>query len=315
MSQLNLLVFLNAYSDQHSSNNPSLNHFKWNRSLNSVQVGNPQEQPLQLAPGETKTLFNGSRTLAQDNTTEYSIALKPLTSSTYTLSWSGGTAPNFRTPRSTGADATTQVTVTLNGPVATFTSTGGTLFNLAGVQVGDSVFVGNLFNPLNQGFNKVIAVTSTSFSVANPSAFAEGPITLGAGFASQIQIFSAAGVQVNDKLVISGGFSSATQGTYVITAVYANAVEFYSTSILPQEGPILTEAIAIYSNAKQFVYIEADQHCDISINGTNSDDIQPFFSGGLVVAPGLFMRTSTVYSLSVTNVSNSTANVLMLSVE
>jgi len=315
MSQLNLLVFLNAYEDKNSSNNPSLNNFKWNRSLNSIQVGNPQEQPVQLAPGETKELFNGSRVLAQDLTTQYSIALKPLTSNIYTLSWVGGTAPNFRIPRATGADATTQVTVTINGPVATFTSTGGTPFNLTTVQVGDSVFIGNLFNSLNQGFNKIISKTTTSFSVANPNAFAEGPITLGTNFASQIQIFSAAGVQVNDKMVINGGFSPVTQGTYVITAVYANALEFFSINILPQEGPITTNAIAIYSNAKQFVYIEADKHCDININGANTDNIQPFFSGGLVVSPGLFMRTATVYSLSITNKSDSTANVLMLSVE
>ncbi len=126
MANLNFLVFLNAYSDPNSSNDPSLSNFKWDRELRGLPVANPQGVAFSLAPGETRTIFNGSRTLAQDGSTQYSIALKALTSNTYVLSNVGGTAPNFRTPRAPGADATTQVTVTINGPLAIFASTGGT---------------------------------------------------------------------------------------------------------------------------------------------------------------------------------------------
>lgn len=321
MSKLSLSVYLNAYSDPTSSNAPGLNNFKWSRDLNSLPVSNPSSIPFTVAPGETKSIFSGVRSLAQDGTTQYSLALKPLTSNTYTLSAVAGTLPNFRTPRSTGADATTQVTAVTNGPIVTFTSTAGTNFNLSAVQVGDSVFLGNLFNQQNQGAWQIIAKTATSFTVENPMAVNEGPITLGSGFAAQVQIYSAAGVQVGDTLVISAGFSLASQGSYKVTAVYANSLEFYSTDVLPQESSILAQ-VAIYSNAKSFIYIEADSSLNVIVNGVNIGNILPFVvnsaslpSALQSVVPGVFMLNSTVYSLSVVNNGLNPSNAFFASVE
>lgn len=316
MPNLNFLVFLNSYSDANSSNNPSMSNFKWDREMRGLAVENPQSLAFSLAPGETRTLFNGSRTLAQDGTTQYSIALKPLTSNTYILSNVAGTAPNFRTARAPGADATTQLTVTLNGPLATFASTGGTPLALlsGGAVVGDYVRIGNLFNPSNQGEWKIIALTATSFTVENELGAAEGPITLGSGFATQLQIYSAAGVQIGDTLNITGGFSPVTQGAYKVTSVGAEFLEFYSADVLPQEGPITTQAIALYIDAKQFIYMEADQSCSMVINGSPAGDIQPFVINNST-SPGVFMRTSVMYSMSVTNNSTSPANLFLASVE
>lgn len=312
MSKLTLQVYLNAYSDANSSNNPDLNNFKWNRTLNGLAVGSPHANAFQLAPGETRTLFSGSRTLAQDGTTTYSIALKPLTTNTYVLSAVAGTLPNFRTPRTTGADATTQITVTQNGPLMTFTSTGGTALNLAGSLVGDTVVIGSVFNIQNQGAFKVLALSTTSLTVENELGVAEGPITLGA--ASQIQLFSASGVQVGDTLKITGGFSAVTQASYQVTAVYANSVEFYANSVLPQETSILTEAIAIYSDAKQLVYLESDQNVSMQVNGVAAGEIEPFVFNNCT-QPGVFMRKSTMYSMTVTNNSTNTANCFSASAE
>lgn len=316
MPTLNFLVFLNAYSDSNPSNAPSLSNFKWNREVDGLPVSNPASLPVSLAPGETKTLFNGSRTLAQDGTTQYSLALKALTSNTYVLSNVAGTAPNFRTPRSPGADATTQITVVQNGPLITFSSTGGTPLNLivGGVVVGDYVRLGNLFNQANQDESKIIARTATSFTVENELGVAEGPITLGSGFAAQLQIYSALGVQVGDTIIISGGFSLVSQASYKITAVGAEFVEFFSADTLPTEGPILTQAIAIYSSAKQFVYLEADQRCGITLNGVSGNEVQPFIINNKII-PGVFMRTSTIYSMSVTNNSTDPAELWMASAE
>src|ERR1700687_2028349 len=130
MSRFNFLLFLNAYEDRNPSNNPSRSVFKWERELSSLPVANPVSLEFSLAPGETRTLFNGSRTLTQDVTTQYNLALVAGKTNIYQLSWVSGTKPGFRTGRTSGADATTAVTVTLNGPVATFSSTGGTPFNL-----------------------------------------------------------------------------------------------------------------------------------------------------------------------------------------
>ena len=314
MSKLSFSVYLNAYSDKQSTNAPDLNNVKWNRALNCIPVNNANSQALTVAPGETNVLFNGSRTLAQDSTTNYSIALKPLSTQTYVLSAVSGTLPNFRTPRSTGADATTQVTVTTNGPVVTFTSTAGTNLSLGGCQVGDFVQVGSNFNPLNQGNWQIIALTANSFSVNNPLGTPEGPIVLGAGFASQIAICSAAGVQVGDTLIISGGFSPVTQGSYVVTAVYANSLEFYTTAVLPQEGPIQTQAISIYSAEKSLIYLESDAPLSVIVNGTTVASILPFIINSCVT-PGVFLLKSTVYSLSVNNAGVNPANVLLIAAE
>lgn len=316
MPNLNLLIFLSTSSDINASNNPSQNNFKWTRNVNGLSVSNPSSLAFPLAPGETKVLFNGTRTLSQDGTTQYSIALKPLTSNTYVLSGVSGTLPNFRSPRAPGSDATTQVTATLNGPLVTFSSTGGTAFNLivGGAIVGDSVRIGNLFSPALQGEYKILALTATSFTVENAAGVTQGPITLGAGFASQVSIYSALGVQTDDIVVISGGFSPVTQGSYKVTSVGANFLEFYSTDTLPIESSIQTQAIAVYSDAKQLVYLESDQHCSMIVNGIAGGEISPFVIGNST-KPGIFMRTSTMYSMSVTNISTSPASLFLASVE
>jgi hypothetical protein len=314
MSKLSFSVFLNVYGDAASTNAPDLNNVKWNRYLSAIPVKNPTSQQAIVAPGENRQLFSGIRSLAQDGTTNYSIALKPLSTQTYILTAVSGTLPNFRTPRSIGSDATTQVTVSVNGPVVTFTSTGGTSFSLGSCQVGDFANIGNLFNSANQGSWQIIAKTSNSFSISNDIGVAEGPITLGAGFASQVQIFSADGVQVGDTLIISGGFSPASQGSYAVTAVYANSLEFYTTEVLPQEGPIQTQAIAIYSSAKQLVYLESDSPVHVIVNGVDIGVVKPIVINN-TVSPGVFMLNSTVYSLSVNNAGLNPANIMLIAVE
>lgn len=310
---------MNAYSDKHSSNAPSENNFKWERSFNGIPVSNPNSYGFQLAPGETKTLFNGIRALTQDNTTQYSIAPVAGNPALYTLSWVGGTSPTFRTGRTTGADATTQVTVTLNGPVLTFASTGGTPFNLTGggVVVGDYVRIGNLFNVANQGLTgwKIISVTATSFSVSNEIGSPEGPITLGSGFASQIDIYSAAGVQKGDTLQVSGGFSPITQASYLITDVSDKFVQFSSLSVLPTEGPITTTAIAVYSQAQRMVYLESDQRVAMTINGVSGNEISPLVTTDACGSkPGVFLRMSTIWLMTVTNASTNTANLFFAAI-
>jgi len=319
MNTLNFLLYLNAYEDRNPSNNPSRSNFKWTRDINGLSVNNPNSLSFTLAPGETRTLFNGTRTLTQDNTTQYSIALAPIAgqNTTYQLTWSGGTNPGFRTSRTSGANFSTQVTTSLNGTVLTFTSTGGLPFSLisGGVQVGDFVQVGSNFNVSNQGPYQIISLTATSFSVVNAFGVNEGPIVLGAGFASQIDIFSSAGVQVGDTLVISGGFSPVTQGSYIVSAVTDMWVQFTSLGLLPTQGPITTEAIAFYFDSQRMVYLESNQNVTMVINGLPGDAITPIANCQCVMQPGVFLRMSTIYSMSVTNISPNTASLYLASIE
>lgn len=309
MRTFNLLFFLSAYSDQNPSNSPSQGNFKWTRPINGLQAENADSRDLDLSPGESQTLFNKVRATSQDITTQYSIALKPLSTNTYVLSNTGGTAPAFRAQRAIATDATTQVTVTLNGPIATFTSTGGTLFDLSTVVVGDFVQIGSLFNILNQGVFQIISKTTTSFTVRNDVGAAEGPITLASGFAAQVNIFGSAGVQIGDTLNISAGFSPASFGNYPITQVYANSLEFFYAGVLPTEGPITTQ-VAIYESALSFIYLEADQPCSLIINGVAAGNVRPLVSDSSTL-PGIFVRTDTIYSLSVQNTSLNPAKVWM----
>lgn len=315
MSKLNLLVHLNAYEDSNPSNNPSLSNFKWARDLQGIDITEPESKSLKLQAGQTSQLFSGVVSISDDNTTTYDIVLKSGTANTYVLSHNSGTAPAFRASRSEGSDATTQITVTKNANLLTFTSTGGTALNLiaGGVIVGDKVRIGDQFNIVNRGEFAILARTATSFTIENSSGVAEGPITLGASFADQINIYSSAGVQVGDKVKIPGGFSSVTQGTYEITDVSHDYIEFYSIAALPSESNILTQ-LNIYNSSKKFLYIESDKRLAVSIDGVGNGIIQPF-TLGTAQKPGILLKSSDMFSADITNESEETATIFYVTAE
>ncbi len=316
MANLKTLIFLQAYEDTVPSNSPKLNNFKWTRESTNYSVSSALSDTFQIPPQTTQSLFSGMRTLAQDGTTQYSISLVPMMNSMYQLTNVGGTPPAFRTLRSIGTDATSQVTTSLNGTVLTFTFTGGTLPSLGSVVAGDQVLIGDDFNQSNQGIWQIIATTSTSISIVNPLGAVEGPITLGSGFATQLRIFSAAGVQIGDTLSIFGGFSPVSQNAYQITQVTDYYLQFSYTGVLPIEGPITTDDIAVYTAIKNMIYLESDQNLEILINGAESGPvIVPSVSNGIALSPGIFMLNGNIYSLSVINNSINEANITLLSTE
>jgi hypothetical protein len=317
--KLNLLIHLNGYSDTNNSNEPTLNNFRWNREYLGLEITDPSSRLVNLDSGESLSLFSGSVSLSSDATTEYDIDLKSGSSSTYKIIHSFGTAPLFRTPRTSGADATTEVTVTKNAKVLKFESTGGTLFSLVvgGAVVGDKVRIGDVFNPSNRGEYKIIAITATSFSIENETGLAESNIVLGSGFASEVNIYSSAGVQVGDKIAINNGFSLVTLGTYEITDVSHNYIEFHSISTLPAEIGIGNdpEAFTIYRAAKQLVYIESEAKLNIKINGsTITNTIEPFQVNG-TVKPGVFLSKSTLTSIEISNPTTNTCKVYYITAE
>lgn len=322
MGILKSLVFLQAYevnsgSCASSSNNPKHSNFRWTRETTNDSISSALSETFQISPGITQSLFSGVRTLAQDGTTTYSIVLAPFQTSIYQLTYNSGAAPAFRTLRAIGTDSTSQVTTSLNGPILTYTFVAGTLPSLGTVQVGDNVLVGNAFSALNQGTTgiwQIVSVTSNSFSVVNPTGIAQGPITLGASFANQIRIFSAAGVQIGDTLAISGGFSPVSRNAYLITLVTDYYLQFSYAGSLPAEGPITTQ-VAVYSMAKTMIYVESDQQIELLLNGAGSGPIIVPVSSNGSAFPGMFLLNGNIYSLSVINNSINPANVTLLSSE
>lgn len=319
MSKLNLLVHLNAYQDQNPSNNPSMNNYKWNRDIQGIDIDEPESKSLSLPAGQSVTIFSGSVSNSADNTTTWDIALKSGTSNTYKISKSSGTSPAFRTQRSSAADATTQITVTKNATLVTLTSTGGTLLDLivGGVAVGDEVRIGTLFNTANRGKFKILARTATSLTIENNSGVAEGPITLGAGFAEQLDIFSSSGVQVSDKVDLVAGFSSVSFGSYDITDVSPDYIEIYSSKALPSESAISNSpsALIVYRSAKSFVYIESNKKLEVKIDGSATPNSLEPMNAGTTLKPGIFMSSATIKSLEITNKSQDIAEIFYVTAE
>lgn len=316
---MNLLVHINAYEDGNSTNNPSMNHVKWNRDMQGIDVSEPTSKGLQLQPGQSLSLFAGVQSISADATTTWDLSLKSGTTNTYRISHAGGTAPAFRVARTEGHDATTEVTVTKNAKLLKFESTGGQVFDLVtgGVQVGDCVRIGDVFNVSNRGTFKILAFDATSFTIENENGQAEGPITLGANFADEINTYSADGIQIGDKVDIVAGFSIVTQGTYEITDVSHDFIDFYSIDSLPSESNISNspDALLIYRDAKQFLYIESDKKLSVTLDGSSVSQVIEPFKAGTDRKPGVFMLQSSIKSAVIENKSQEVASVFFVTAE
>jgi hypothetical protein len=316
MSKFNILFHIQNYKDATPTNTPQMSHFKWTREQQGLSSDAPISQEFALAPSESKDLFNGSRTLSHNGSTEYSLYKKPLVSNTYILEWNGnGAAPAFRTSRAIGSDATTEITVTKNGDLVTLTNTAGTAIDLVTglVVVGDLVSLGAEFNSANQGVFKILSRTANSLSLENSSGSAE-VVVLGASYETALEIFSSNGVQVGDTLKILGGFSPVSRESFDITAVYSDRVEFFSAKVLPEESDVQTNAISIYSSAKKFIYIESSDKITLTINGTSQVTVEPFVEA-TGNKPGMYFQKSTIWSLSCSNDSINMATIYLAAIE
>jgi len=316
VSVLNLLYNVLAYDDDVAvtNNNPSMRSPDFSRQYFGINVDNPQGQRFSIPPNSSLTLFDGTRTVNLSATGTYSIT--KTTGSTYRLTNTAGTAPAFRTARTTGIDATSTFNVAINnGALVTMSHTSGTSPNLTTAQAGDVFYVASTspFNVLNEGYFTVLASTTTSLSFENANASAESNITLTTNFASEFRVFSNDNVQIGDTLVLNSGFSTVTQGTYEITAVNTDFIEFVSSRALPLEANVVVGAtgITIYSNAKFFIHIEANQNCTLRLNGESTDNtkIEPFTldSQGVQGIRGIYSKIGSTYRAVLVNKSPTTA--------
>jgi hypothetical protein len=312
MSKLNLLLSLQSYNDSVPTNAPFFNHFKWDRQSRGICANNPISNQLTINPGINTVLFNGALTTSQDNTTTYNLYLKPNTIDTYVLHYNSGTQPNFRTPFVTSADATTQISVTVANGLTTFTSTGGTSLVLGAVNslVGKYLRTGAIFNPYNQGSNYIVANTANSVTIAI-TGIAEIQ-TLGSNFNDMFAIYSADGIQINNKVILQG-FSSAIFNTYTITDVSYNYIEFYSGTSLPTQNAVQANPL-FYADAKKWIYIETDKKCDIIVNGETISQVEPMCAG-INKVNGVFMSSSIVWDLEIKNTDISPAKIFFAAIE
>lgn len=323
-SILNLTQKIVAYSDKTVSSNPRLRNVDWTRDMPGLAIGAPKSDRIDIQPGQSKLVFDGTRTTTIGVTTEFDISLSPLDPSRYRFTWTTGTNPSLRSDRAidlTGIATTFVVnanaTVNLNSASPAFT----------GVVVGDSVFVpntttgdsANVFSAANSGFWTVIAVLSTSsLQLARPSGedFSATAETQTPASADQLQIFSASGVQIGDAVDISSGFSF--QDTFIVAAVTANFFEVISSKVIPTEVGVTPGAagMVFYTDTKNFLYIEVDQEAAVRLNGDSGsfNRLSPREPGSTTM-PGVFMKMGPVWSLVIVNRTSVTMSALVIHAE
>ena len=320
-SQLSIFGHLIAFGDAQASSNPKLRYLDWSTCYENVSVTNVQSKTYLLDPAENRTIFSGARTLTIDGTTSFTLTLNPAFDGVYRLTSTTGTAPGFRTDRALTLSGE-QVTATVNNNVTMlFSLQVSASSTFAAVQVGDTVFIPGVttgdvagpFNQLNEGFWTVLAVVPVS-SVANLGLICQRPAgqafqgisetILGASMTanSQFQAFTAGPVQVGDTLEISAGFSVVTRQAFQISTVTSKWIEFLSVSPLPLESGILPTAagVNIYTNAQNFVRVEADQLAYVVINAGSNIPLVPR-SIGDIGGRGYLELWGNIWSLAVVN--------------
>lgn len=329
-SVLNLTSKAVAYSDSTSST-PERNNFSWSRPVSGLQVKNPQNVPYSIAVGESRTVFDGTRSTGVASDTEFTMSLSPLSvygqPSRYRFTHSDGTAPAFRVDRGLTLDGQdVEVEVNSNATVTVSSDAG----SFSAVQVGDIVFIpsdqsGDVVSPfsLNVGYWVALGKSGDGSEVylarQDAEDFEAVAETVTLTDDSQVQAFSASGVQIGDRVNVCNGFSSAVQRTYEVVAVNPAWFEVVTSAPLPPSEVAVPTAsgILFYTSAKRYVRVEYDQECVVRVNGdtTNKNTCEPWEAGD-DARVGEFTKVGTTWSLVVVNRSTESAlNVTVLSVE
>ena len=222
----------------------------------NLAITQNQTIPFSVNPNSSFTVFDASFATNISNTATFSITSS---GSSYQIFQTGGADANFRTPRAIGlgSDSTFNVTIN-NSSLVTYQCSVGTSFTTTSVISGDVLYIdsGSPFAAGNKGSFPIISSTTNSVSVVNSNAVAQSSVTLGASYASQFKIFSAAGVPVGSTLRISGGFSPSSYGDYTVQGITDNSVSFNSSTPLAIESNIVPDSTGLtFFNGAPF-YLE-----------------------------------------------------------
>lgn len=323
-SILNLTQKIVAYSDKTVSSNPRLRNVDWTRDMSGLAIANPKTDRFDIQAGDTKLIFDGTRTTTIGVNTAFTISLSPLDPSRYRFTYISGINPTLRADRAidlTGIATTFSVNANATANITTASP------GFAGVVLGDTVFVPGVttgdsagpFSPSNEGFWTVIAVLTTSnIQVARLAGvdFSASAETQTPTAASQLQVFSASGVQAGDAVDISAGFSF--QDTFVVDLVTPKFFEIITSKAVPSEIGATPGAsgMVFYTETKTFLYIEVDQQAVVRLNGNtgNQDRLEPRESGNAAM-PGVLLKMGPVWSLSLVNRSTVTMSALVIHAE
>ena len=111
MSHLQVTNRFLAFEDSSINNNPQQRHFDWSRQHQGLPIACPANEPFRIQPFETIELFDGTRNINSDLTTQYTVS--NIFKNVYRLKWTGtGSEPGFRDTRGLTPSAY-PVTITL----------------------------------------------------------------------------------------------------------------------------------------------------------------------------------------------------------
>ena len=294
----NIITQILTYSDTTgTTDNPQLRNFDWNRRISSISIDNPDHGELRIPPGGNTILLDGLRSSGLDDTSELQVT--SIANSVYKLAVTLGTLGGWRESRAITTTPpalppaldTFDVNVTINNDsVATFEFVGAGIA-IAGVQVGDIIRVAGestygaepyLFTSVNSGLWSVIGISGVNLQAVRTTGEPFSGIddqVVGAD-STQIEIYSAAGVQAGDKFELKSPFSSASHKVFRVKDVTPTVIYFVSTSPIPEEtinypDPVPNgHSMVIYSSSKRVFYLETDQEVSIQFNNDQGDNVR-----------------------------------------
>lgn len=261
--------------------------------------------PFTVAPNSSYTIFDHSESTNLNNTAVFSITA---TGSVYQIAQTSGTNAGFRTLRGINLGSDSAISITINNSsLVTYQVVAGTSITTTSVVAGDILYIdsNSPFAAGNKGSFSIISSTTNSVSIQNSNAVAQSSVTLGASYASQFKIFSAAGVQTGDSLKLSAGFSPATFGTYTVQNVTDNTVYFNSANPLPLETNIApgVSGMVFYSDPPFYAYGTGNQSAALLFDGeTQGSAVQPITQGATLIN-WFYLKSGTNYRLVIQNTS------------
>jgi hypothetical protein len=317
---LTLISKIVAFGDSTPTQSPSLKFVDWSRSQNSVPVDNPGSESLTLGPQSATLIFDSSRTTLLDNTTQFALTLSTLAPDRYRFTYSSGTNPVLRLERVMATSGIALTLVANDNGTLTVTAGSGTPF--ANVVVGDTVFMPGVatgdadagFEQLNQGEWLVLGRSNTVLTLSRAEGDFEGVSQTLTPGSNAMLAYHHDGVQVDDKVCITAGFSSSVWGTYTIVAVTSKWFEIESAMpFAPETAAPTAVGMAFFYNAQRYLRIESNRDCVVRVNGDtgNFNLVSPLQPGGV----GHFEKTGLTWSLVLVNNSILPATVTIISAE
>lgn len=312
--------FMSYSGAQGNTDNPTLKHFDWVRRIYNLSVEKPLSETKTIPPSQTMELFFGYRVITPTTGDIFKIAFLDEDSSTYRLINTSGTS-SFRTARTLTGVSDCTITIN-NGTLAIFdfgsathTAQIGDILRIKGYNTGDAT---TPWNPMNTGNWVIIGISGSKFQCVRPTgeqfvAIAETATAI----SSAVEIFSSAGVQAGDKMLIDGILMLSLK-TYAVKDVTPTAIDFVSAEAIPVEieSPYVANSIQFPFEGKKFIYIETDQEISVRFNGDTGDSnlVVPEKAGEQAYV-GTFQKTGPMYQCVIKNRSLNPAQIMVLTAE